>query len=745
MIAPSTFNRVRYKLYNEFYGETYIADPLGWDDDEKEFARNEDYHGIFTSFSNSLTFVGDSADFITLIYSVYDIEGEIKLTKEQRHPKTDLWVTAYQGELDLSTYAIENNQVSVKFNSSGLYQVLKARESEKIEIERTTTLEGRNIGDLETDSVYLEGRRIFLRSSFAEGTPDNIARASVASQGNTRYQACAFPISVTANSHQEIAHDVPPYITTGVTSYSTPEGTTNMMFMINTGPDTTYNFSLSGSADFYIEEYAYINWARAQICLTKYENGTNYDVKERIELFALEDNHPYFYDGGSHSSFNYLDAQFVYDNANLELKTGESLALELFIGADFDIELLQTEILTVSTQNINLSMFIENNSYFEPTYSKMLLSHDLGQRLIQILTNRDDAFYSKVLGRTDLGYSQDGEFSLTGFTHGFWVRGFDKEPQDDENKYNPFTTTFKDYIANEISVKNLGLGIERVGYKDRIIVAKQEYFYNNNVTIRLPKQVKVKRSIATDFYCSGIEAGFEKGGEYEEAMGLDEYNTQSNFITAITRVQNTFSFLSKYRADAYGMEFARRKQKDAYPTEDTSYDKDIFLLDLKRFGLDFIQRKWQDDFEEAPEGVFSPETATNLRFSPVNIILRHGWKIAAGLTKFSSKYLRYGANEANSNLTTKLIGGKKYRENDDIRNSDLDRARFIPQWLEFEHEVDFEILEQLEGSTNILGENVPNIYGLVEFKNENNESEKGFLFNLKPNGAGEWKLLKANR
>jgi hypothetical protein len=33
----------------------------------------------------------------------------------------------------------------------------------------------------------------------------------------------------------------------------------------------------------------------------------------------------------------------------------------------------------------------------------------------------------------------------------------------------------------------------------------------------------------------------------------------------------------------------------------------------------------------------------------------------------------------------------------------------------------------------------------VEFINENNEKERGFLFNLKPNERGVWKLLKSNR
>ncbi len=47
------------------------------------------------------------------------------------------------------------------------------------------------------------------------------------------------------------------------------------------------------------------------------------------------------------------------------------------------------------------------------------------------------------------------------------------------------------------------------------------------------------------------------------------------------------------------------------------------------------------------------------------------------------------------------------------------------------------------GSKTVLGKKIPNIYGCVEFTNENGEQEKGFLISLKPNGKGQWRILKA--
>ena len=97
---------------------------------------------------------------------------------------------------------------------------------------------------------------------------------------------------------------------------------------------------------------------------------------------------------------------------------------------------------------------------------------------------------------------------------------------------------------------------------------------------------------------------------------------------------------------------------------------------------------------------------------------------------------------ANSSLKTKLIGENEYSENGRIINSELKRPRYVPEYLEFNHPLSFEITQSLNGTSVILRKEIPNIYGCVEFINEYGEFEKGFLINLKPE-KGDWKLLKA--
>src|SRR5690606_2611316 len=165
-VNPTYNDRVEYLLQHIDYGSLVVDEPIGWQTDEKELARHEDYHGIFAKFSNNLKFIGDGADYITLIYTVYGINANILLRRRERHPQTNVWEISYTGVMDLSTYQKENNEVSCKFNASGLEQVLKSRENEKVEIDRTDTLDGSLIEPLEFQTALLEGRRIFLKSQF---------------------------------------------------------------------------------------------------------------------------------------------------------------------------------------------------------------------------------------------------------------------------------------------------------------------------------------------------------------------------------------------------------------------------------------------------------------------------------------------------------------------------------------------------------------------------------------------------
>lgn len=734
---PTYFDRVRYTLYNKSLGSIEVDEPIGWTSDEKELARHEQYYGIIARFSNSLKFIGTGKDFIKSVYDFDGINADIQLKREEKHPQTDIWTLTYSGYLDLSTYQTENNQIAVKFNSGGIEQLLKARESEQVEIDRTTSIDGKIIPEITPITVALDGRRIFLKTKYEVKDVENTATLYNQTNGQTRGRTVPVPLNLINQSHESAQSPIVSTMTGDDTWDRTDNGENGLMFFAVSDRERLLKVKFTLYFKVNILNFDDVNFFRFWVRLATYQNASDYVFKENRILFT-DDNY---------NRLNGKNFSLSFDET-IKVLPGESLAL--VFDQNFDGANGYSAHLEINLEDIVCDLFVEEDSFFEKSTTKAVLAHELMERLVTIGTNKEKAFYSDFLGRTDLGYAEDGPGALTGITHGFWIRQFDKLPLPTErvdNLFKPLTTSFKEAVTSLDAVWNVGIGIETVNYKERIRLEKLSYFFNNSVTIRLPYQVKnVKRSVATQYYYSGLEFGSEKGGDYSEACGLDEYNTKSTFTTIINRIKEVYSKVSKYRMDSYGMEFARRKPKSLNDTEDTAYDTDNFLLDLKRsiYGV-FEQRKWQDDFDKEPTGVFNPETAANLRFSPFNCLLRHSWWFGGGFKKYAADYVRYGSSTANSQLKTKLIDKNEYSENGNIINSELMKARFFPEWIEFEHVCDFDIMQMIEGKTTILGKEVMNFYGLVEFINENKEKEKGFLFNLKPNGKGQWKLLKSNR
>lgn len=719
-------NRVKFTLSTKNFGSIEIDEPIGWNKDDKEFTRNEDYHGIFINMSNNLSFIGNAYDFLDMIYAIDGIIAEVRLTKEERHPITDNWVQSYSGYLDFTTYQNENNQIKLKFNSGGLESMFKTRETENIEISRNDTLNGTLLPPIETVNLNLLGRNIFLESVW-DVVPMNYEEEIFvwSEAGNTRTTTTTFPLELVKKSHEQAS-------STFLSSAGTFEnGVSTMMLLNNLDRKRIFKLKIS---DLKLSAYTtknQTNWAEGVISIIRTNNGTNYNIIERTSLWIAKGDNvqpPIF--GNNYGTIT-INEELIF-----ELNQNESLGIEIMVRADLKNGRGSRRYANMIFKMLEGKITIQEDSYFDPTLVKALKPFDLMNRLLTIYTNRENVLKSEVLSI--------GKWKDLLISHGFWIRGFSKEVDDtlpeEDRKFKPLTTNARDFINSFITVANLGLGIERSGYEEKIVIENLSYFYNQNVTIKLPNPVKkLKRSVDVNKYYKSVEIGFEKGGEYEEAMGLDEFNVKNTYTTVISNVKNTYSKISKYRADSYGSEFARRKNYDLYPNEDTSYDLDIFLFDSKNIvNNNYTVRLWNDDFNQIPTGIYSPETAFNLRLSPFNSMLRHGWVLSSNFIRYPNESVKYASSNGNSLLKT------LYSENGSIMNINLDRARFVPEIVEFDHIVDIEISNLLSGKKNINGVDIPNVYGLIEYEYEG-KIERGFLLTVKPNGEGKWKLLKSNR
>src|SRR5690606_2765409 len=171
------------------------------------------------------------------------------------------------------------------------------------------------------------------------------------------------------------------------------------------------------------------------------------------------------------------------------------------------------------------------------------------------------------------------------------------------------TISFEDFYKSIHATQPVGYGIVTKGAKQFLALENIRFFFQPYVTIRLSEVTDLKRSTAKEFVFTSITTGYTKGGNYEQPLGLDEYNIQTTWTTPIIRGgERKYEVLSPSRADSYGVEQARRLPFELYPDEDTPFDKDNFLIDAKfitkQRRVDYYEvAPWADHFEIAPTGV----------------------------------------------------------------------------------------------------------------------------------------------
>ncbi|RKS03741.1 hypothetical protein [Flavobacterium sp. 102] len=136
---------------------------------------------------------------------------------------------------------------------------------------------------------------------------------------------------------------------------------------------------------------AQYDWAYFKVCLTVYENGINYDLKERRVLFHAGET--------STSLPNFMSMNGnLYDigfDESFEVVEGDSIALEFFLKSDLSGG--GGKRVTVRLDNLDGYVFCDEDSFFEPSNSKFVFVYDMIDRLSTICTSLRGVFLFKIL------------------------------------------------------------------------------------------------------------------------------------------------------------------------------------------------------------------------------------------------------------------------------------------------------------------------------------------------------------
>lgn len=717
------YDRVKYKSVNNDTNKDIVLEhaPKNWDNSERTIKR-EKTHGVVTELSKNLEFVKEGAEFLREAYIYKGGEADVILYEYRYHPQTSHPYLYSTGTFDFSKYQSNKLEVKVPFKTGGLNALIKSQEKEQFELERLESINGKTIDAIDKKTVALTSRKILLVSKLETNTNDTISKAfRMKFDAGNRTGALGIPLDITVNSDSKLGS-----ILRDTSFTTTPNnGSSLMTYYFNNDLTKTLKHTINLYCVVKRIKIEDLDGGFLRVDLVRYNNGTDLDLVSRTTLYNV----PF-------SQINNHVINITY-NEDIVLNAGESLALQWYGGGDFGGTLPGDDgYLEVDFEQTTASIDIVEDSEREDSQTLAVYMHDIGEKLMQIITGEKGCFYSEFLGRIDLGYKEDGEFSRLALTLGFWIRQFyDKNMQ----------ISISDFLETLNTICNTGHYIGILNGKETLIVEDLKFFFQNATVIILDEEVTdYEEENASDFCHSNLEFGYKDGGDYEEAMGLDEYNIKTGFTTPLKRVETKYSKISPSRADAYAKEFARRKLKIDYPEEDTRYDKDLHLLDLKEgIGTTLEERTWEDDFEQEPKGVYSPETATNLRLTPSQIEKRHQWLYGTGVIKHQDEKIRYSNTEGNNQLITKESGLPERKERDDIEIKNLERALFEPKYVKFKHPISYEINQKLQGQTEVNGRLIPNVYFKVQYKYQGKNQTGYFMqFTQKQRNLGEFKLIK---
>ena len=228
--------------------------------------------------------------------------------------------------------------------------------------------------------------------------------------------------------------------------------------------------------------------------------------------------------------------------------------------------------------------------------------------------------------------------------------------------------------------------------------------FDNYVVKDLSDQINdYEYSVNSSLVNTSVKVGYDKQ-DYDSINGRDEFRFTNEFSTGLKLTDNTLSFISPYRADAYGIEFLVQKRGE--DTTDNDSDNDVFIVGCQ-YATSAENGNLLLDRPYSPSqllGLISPDTMFNVEYSPRFMLEANKAYIGA-----CTNMLKFTSSDGNSNVS---IAGIK--ETDDFP---IDNRLFTVG------EVDVETSEV----------DVPsNLSGLISL-DYNGETVRGYIKEMKIN------------
>lgn len=639
-------------------GISYEAtdDLKNWDDFELAYKRS-DYDGVLRSFSTKFEFVNRSYNLLKEEYSKNYLSSSAGIAFYKRNNSWN-WDKVFQCALDFSSYSDDGYTISINAIDDTLAAIIKAKRNIQYEY---------LVSELKPQSLYYDGLKFQYEAKYVSGgtTVEDDANlqyiqfhGALQAEGGTRPATVSFPVYILDNS--ELPKRDSPLVFTD--EPFTTDGSVQIFAEALSNIDITLKLSFS----FYVTADNAHGTAYADVVLfVKRANG---DLARFGVWRHIAGNIP----------------TIVSELINISLNSGDSIGMDLLLYNS------ATPItMTWTTYLRGFSLSVNFQSRINSVNIDVLLLTTVAEKLLESMTDSSD-------------YSVDiYNYVPGGITRSRLSSCFIMPAESARNLPNAkLYTSFKKFC--EFMEAEFGYVLVVEG--NNVTFIHRYALFDNYVVKDLSDQINdYEYSVNSSLINTSVKVGYDKQ-DYDSINGRDEFRFTNEFSTGLKLTDNTLSFISPYRADAYGIEFLVQKRGE--DTTDNDSDNDVFIVGCQ-YATSAENGNLLLDRPYSPSqllGLISPDTMFNVEYSPRFMLEANKAYIGA-----CTNMLKFTSSDGNSNVS---IAGIK--ETDDFP---IDNRLFTVG------EVDVETSEV----------DVPsNLSGLISL-DYNGETVRGYIKEMKIN------------
>lgn len=690
----------KYILTHSSGNLTVEYNPVNWNNFNMVFARSERYHSVLRSQIVDSEFPRDGKAYIDDIYETYGIDTDIGCEIQYLDKSDFTYATLFEGVIDLSDWVSRRDTTTVKIIDSSIMALFSSRDEIEVPINRANDLDGGSMSSYTyLNTMSVEGVQIEMRAYF---NSPSTAISIVGAQTST----VTLWNGITALGWD--INDIGADATLPAVSLGSASGP---IYTNNTGGNQKIRYRVKtrivGSVD------------------VTHTSGTwSYTIKAFTGIGGATTAINLGSSGSANELANY-DTSYDSGYTTVTLTAGQTIDLYhefscVIVGAssiynDFEYQPIYVEVFEVTDAKA-------------ATDIDMPLLHELGAKLLELITGQSDPLNAPLLGRTDSEprtYVSDGDYSLSGVASGNMLREFDFDDK-------PLITSFADFFKTLDALYNLGMYWD--ADNSEFVIGDKEDFYKDSKIITLGEVEELEISIATEQYFNSIKTGYQEKLDYEDVNGSQNFNVPGEFANDGKRIQNILDLQSVYHADDYGIELARKNADDLTSAEDSRFDGQKFIITGQRDGGDYITIQGYDDFTVIT-GIYTPGTRLNLNITPKRNMLRSAnlLSIPLFITEGDTNFM---TNQYELSLETKKAAESQIAEKDDLAYTDLEEPLYYPELYNFTAPLTNDDILQL----------LDDPHGYVEF-DYLGETYQGFILEVSTepfNRKGNWTLIKVN-